>query len=100
MTSSSFKLLSVAEILQAHDVVDDVKTECRMAYSLVPGSSVGYTDLESYARNGRGHTPSIAFRHFPPNSAGFSYATERALFISAQLSSDAVSALRKLRVLI
>ena len=38
-TSSSFKLLSAAEILQAHDVVDDVKTECRMAYSLVPGSS-------------------------------------------------------------
>ena len=30
----------------------------------------------------------------------FSYATEGALFISAQLSSDAVSALRKVRVLI
>ena len=39
------------------------------------------------------HTPSIAFRHLPPNSARFSYATEGALFISAQLSSDAVSAL-------
>ena len=36
----------------------------------------------------------------PPNSARFSYATEGALFISAQLSSDAVSALRKVRVLI
>ena len=35
------------------------------------------------------------FRHLPPNSA-----TEGALFISAQLSSDAVSALRKVRVLI
>ena len=46
------------------------------------------------------HTPSIAFRHLPPNSARFSYTTERALFISAQLSSDAVSALRKIRVLI
>ena len=46
------------------------------------------------------HTPSIAFRHLPPNSARFSYATEGALFISAQLSSDAVSALRKVRVLI
>ena len=46
------------------------------------------------------HTPSIAFRHLPPNSARFSYATEGVLFISAQLSSDAVSALRKVRVLI
>ena len=46
------------------------------------------------------HTPSIAFRHLPPNSARFSYATEGALFISAQLSSDAVSALRKVLVLI
>ena len=39
------------------------------------------------------HTPSVAFRHLPPNSARFSYATEGAFFISAQLSSDAVSAL-------
>ena len=46
------------------------------------------------------HTPSIAFRHLPPNSARFSYATEGALFISAQLSSDAVSTLRKVWVLI
>ena len=46
------------------------------------------------------HTPSTAFRHLPPNSARFSYATEGALFISAQLSSDAVSALRKVPVLI
>ena len=46
------------------------------------------------------HTPSIAFQHLPPNSARFSYATEGALFISAQLSSDAVSALRKVWVLI
>ena len=33
------------------------------------------------------HTMSIAFRHLPPNSARFSYATEEALFISVQLSS-------------
>ena len=44
--------------------------------------------------------PSIAFRHHPPNYARFSYATEGALFISAQLSTDEVSALRKVRVLI
>ena len=49
-------------------------------------------------RNGKRHTPSTAFWHLPPNSARFSYATEGALFISAQLSSDAVSALRKVRV--
>ena len=30
------------------------------------------------------HTPSIAFRHLPPNSARFSYTTEEALFISVQ----------------
>ena len=39
------------------------------------------------------HTPSIAFRHLPRNSARFSCATEGVLFISAQLSTDAVSAL-------
>ena len=46
------------------------------------------------------HTPSIAFRHLPPNSARFGYAAEGAFFISAQLFTDAVSALRKVRVLI
>ena len=46
------------------------------------------------------HIPSIAFRHLPPNSARFSYATEGAIFISAQLSTDAVSALQKVRALI
>ena len=48
----------------------------------------------------KAHTPSTAFRHLPPNSARFCHATEGALFTSAQLSSDAVSALRKVRVLI
>ena len=46
------------------------------------------------------HIASTAFRHLPPNSARIGYATEGALFISAQLSSDAVSALRKVWVLI
>ena len=46
------------------------------------------------------HSPSIAFQHLPPNSARFSYATEGALFISTQLSTDTVSALRKAWVLI
>ena len=43
-------------------------------------------------------TPSTAFRHLPPNSARSGYATEGALFISAQLSTDAVGALRKVWV--
>ena len=46
------------------------------------------------------HTPSVAFWHLPPNSARIGYATEGALFISAQLSTDAVSAFRKVWVLI
>ena len=46
------------------------------------------------------HTPSIAFRHLPPNSARIGYATEGALFTSSQLSTDAVSILRKAWVLI
>ena len=51
---------------------------------------------------GWAHTTSIAFRHLSSsNSARTGYATEGALFISAQLSSgDAVSALRKVWVLI
>ena len=52
------------------------------------------TVLDSSAL-GAAHTPIIASRHLPPNSARFSYGTEGALFISAQLSTDAVSALRK-----
>ena len=49
---------------------------------------------------GEAHTPSTVFRHLPPNSARFSYVTEGALLISAQLSTDAVSALQKVWVLI
>ena len=39
------------------------------------------------------YIPSIAFRHLLPNSARTGYATEGALFISAQLSNCAVGAL-------
>ena len=46
------------------------------------------------------HTPITAFRDLPPNSARFGYATEGALFISAQLFIDAVSALPEVWVLI
>ena len=53
-----------------------------------------------YSREGSLHTASIAFWHLPPNSARFGYATEGALFISAQLSTNTVSALQKVWVLI
>ena len=33
--------------------------------------------------SGTNHTPSTAFRHLPPNSARFSYATEGALYLRA-----------------
>ena len=68
-----------------------VGTACRSAEAEVPH--------QPGASPRREHTLSTAFRHLPPNSARFSYATEGALFISAQLSSDTVSALRKVRVL-
>ena len=34
-------------------------------------------------RHGQKHTPSIALRHLPPNSARFGYATEGALYLRA-----------------
>ena len=55
------------------------------------GTTFSHDKLLLY--DGLWHTPSIAFRHLPPNSARSSYVTEGALFISAQLSTDAVSPL-------
>ena len=80
----------------------DCRGRCRKAMLGVWGhpvlqalqSKVPESDTRSV---GSSHIPSTAFRHLPPNSARFSYAAEGALFISAQLSSDAVSALRKVR---
>ena len=63
------------------------------------GSSLGNFPT-TFASQLRLHTPSVAFRHLPPNSSrSIGYATVAALFISAQLSTDAVSALRKVWVL-
>ena len=56
-------------------------------------------DAAGLERQMDSHTPSITFHHLPPNSARIGYAAEGALFISAQLSTDAVSALRKVWVL-
>ena len=44
-------------------------------------------------------TPSLAFRHLPPNSARIGYATEEAFFISAQLSTDTVRTVQMVLVL-
>ena len=69
-------------------------------WGVAGASCLSVTKTESGAWLGLIHTPSTAFRHLTPNSARFSYATEGAFFISVQLSSDAVSALRKVPVLI
>ena len=41
------------------------------------------------------HTSSLTFRHPPPHSARISYANEGPLFVSEQLSTNTVSAFRK-----
>ena len=46
------------------------------------------------------HILSIAVRHFPPNSARTGYVTEGALFITVQLSTNVVSALWKVWILV
>ena len=58
----------------------------------------GILNIKLQFRHTHTHSLNIAFRHFPPNSARIGYTTEGALFISAQLSTDAVSALRKVWV--
>ena len=67
-----------------------------ISYSL-PCPHTLYSWLRSHPHP---HTPSIAFRNLPPNSARTGYATEGALFVSVQLSTDAVGALRKVWLLI
>ena len=77
------------------DSCAEIKVECPFS-GVTKSSRVWRKVPESGARSvGLTHTPSVAFRHLPPNSARFSYATEGALFISARLSTDAVSAPRK-----
>ena len=46
------------------------------------GTSPGRRGTAS-PEEGLRHTPSIAFRHFPPNSARIGYATEGALYLRA-----------------
>ena len=60
---------------------------CGVGVGMGGGSKVQAGEWTLGVSERRCHTPSIAFRHIPPNSARFSYATEGALFISAQLFS-------------
>ena len=76
-------------------VVVAVAVAATVTATMAVAAGVSGSQLQSHQ-----HTPSIAFRHLPPNSARFGYATEGALFISAQVLTDAVSALRKVWVLL
>ena len=58
---------------------------CTPLNHCIPSGLINCTSMG----HGMRHTPSIAFRHLPPNSARFSYATEGVLFICAQLSTVA-----------
>ena len=69
--------------------MDKLKDSNRAKYWRISNSSKAGTGAHSPI-----HTPNIAFRHRPPNSATI----EGAFFISAQLSTDAVSVLRKVVV--
>ena len=75
------------------DSCAEIKSTTSVAYvSLDKGAEKVCSESDQYS--------SHRFPALPPNSARFSYATEGALFISAQLSgTDAVSALRKVMVL-
>ena len=60
---------------------------------------VAKSDARSVAPHYSEHAPNIAFRDLPLSGTG-GYATDWALFISAQLSTDAGSALQRAWVLI
>ena len=68
------------------------QVKCTATISPVSSSPGAYSLLQAHSEH--------SFPAPSSNSARFSYATEEVLFISAQLSIDAVSALRKVRVLI
>ena len=98
---------------------EHLRFTCPVDYHVMPSQTLWNL---SNTKNRHTHTPSIAFRHLPPNSAitGYAvdevglnvlrcradmlgtidYATEGALCISEQLSTDAVSALQNVWVLI
>ena len=83
---------TVISLLQTTQIISDV---CfitdRVAYASSNKTKIVHVYVRAWALGCfyghiSTHTPSIAFRHLPPNSARFGYATEGALFISAQLS--------------
>ena len=65
----------------------------------LPGTLSGTAAVDLARDQMKRHTPNIAFRQLPLNLAIIAgHATERALSTSAQLSTDAVGALRKVWV--
>ena len=68
---------------------------------MLPAAAALAEELLSEARAElQNHTAGRVFQHIAPDSDRIGYAAERALFISAQLSTDAVSVFRKVLVLI
>ena len=75
----------------------DIMHHCIVGHRLFAGLAY----CVSLTRAGkRRHTPNIAFRHFLSNSVRTGYSTEGAGNFFAQLSTDAVSAHRRVLVLI
>ena len=79
-----------------YDILPPEGAGKRCSECVVVNGSASLYNGDAVRTGSRPTRPStIAFRHLPPDSA-----TEEAHFSSAQLSTDAVSALRKVRVLI
>ena len=73
----------------------EIKNQWRLSSCNFPGRPTSQTNTDHHA-----HTLSITFQHLPQNSARIGYTTEEALFISVQVSTDAVSTLWKVLKLV
>ena len=104
LTAMAFHPTTVGKMCQV--AAQAVCSDCQRDGGWVKPSSLAMQVVEAARQNStamtfssiygqHSHFPSIAFQNLPLNSARIGYATEGALFISAQLSTDAVSALRK-----
>ena len=99
-----------AHLVRSMIRVGKIGTPCSQSWTVVLLLSVPTTLLALTLRFRRGCLGSndtavaklqaLVYDILPSTTAVFSYATEGALYISAQLSTDAVSAPRKVRVLI
>ena len=94
------KCKHLCKALHTHTQVNFPHTKKKFFYK--GKYSVKVVSLSDGKQSGevQAHTPSIVFWRLPPNSARFGDATEGALFISTQLSTNAISTLQKVWVLI